>query len=202
MPTIFVDVDATQASVLNVALNQIQGTFDHALLGHLLADLQAQPEVDLSLTGFATADVAALVRSLERQQRRDRPETFDLEVALTDRERPESRVQAGDVWQCGAHRVGCGDATDAEAVAALIASGPAAMAFTDPPYNVDYGRHGGQQRGQRTRTIANDAMPATDFAAFCAGWAANLVGAVEGALYVCMSDLVRLAGRNGAPLVR
>jgi DNA modification methylase len=61
------------------------------------------------------------------------------------------------------------------------------MCFTDPPYNVSLGDHGGQQRGQRKRKIANDAMPAELWEAFVRGWARNLITSVDGALYVCMS---------------
>jgi DNA modification methylase len=62
------------------------------------------------------------------------------------------------------------------------------MAFTDPPYNVNLGDHGGQQRGARRRRMSNDALDPAAFEAFVRAWATNLVGAVDGALYVCMSS--------------
>ena len=40
------------------------------------------------------------------------------------------------------------------------------MAFTDPPYNVAYGDHGGQQRNGRRRRIANDALSPEAFEEF------------------------------------
>ena len=52
-----------------------------------------------------------------------------------------------------------GDATDAGDVARLLGETRPAMCFTDPPYNVALGDHGGQQRGSRKRRIQNDAMP-------------------------------------------
>ena len=61
------------------------------------------------------------------------------------------------------------------------------MAFTDPPYNVSYRDHSGRQRGSRRRRIANDALAPEQWEAFCRGWAQQLVGGVDGALYVCMS---------------
>jgi DNA modification methylase len=64
----------------------------------------------------------------------------------------------------------------------------AAMAFTDPPYNVGLGDHGGQGRDARRRRIANDALDPAAWEAFSAAWAGVLVGAVDGALYVCMSS--------------
>jgi DNA modification methylase len=61
------------------------------------------------------------------------------------------------------------------------------MAFTDPPYNVSLGDHGGQQRGTRRRRIANDALQPEAWEAFVRAWAQNLLTHVDGALYVCMS---------------
>jgi DNA modification methylase len=61
------------------------------------------------------------------------------------------------------------------------------MAFTDPPYNVDYGHHGGAPQRGRRRTIANDALPPKEWEAFCRNWAKRLLDHVDGALYICMS---------------
>jgi len=64
----------------------------------------------------------------------------------------------------------------------------AQMTFTDPPYNVSLGDHGGQQQGQKKRRIANDALAPEEWEAFCQSWAANLLAHTDGALYVCMSS--------------
>jgi DNA modification methylase len=62
------------------------------------------------------------------------------------------------------------------------------MAFTDPPYNVDLGDHGGQGRDQRRRRLTNDALPPAEWETFLRAWTANLVSVVDGALYICMSS--------------
>jgi DNA modification methylase len=62
------------------------------------------------------------------------------------------------------------------------------MAFTDPPYNVALGDHGGQPRGARRRRIANDALDPVAWQAFVRAWAKTLLGSVDDALYVCMSS--------------
>ncbi len=62
------------------------------------------------------------------------------------------------------------------------------MCFSDPPYNVSLGDHGGQQRDTKRRRIANDSLPLEQWGAFCRGWAKNLVSNVDGALYICMSS--------------
>ena len=51
-------------------------------------------------------------------------------------EHPASRP--GDLWLLGPHRVLCGDATDAAAVARLLAGAAPHLMVTDPPYGVSY----------------------------------------------------------------
>lgn len=51
----------------------------------------------------------------------------------------EPKSRRGEVYQCGEHRLMCGDATSADDVARLMGGGKADMVFTDPPYNVSIG---------------------------------------------------------------
>jgi DNA modification methylase len=62
------------------------------------------------------------------------------------------------------------------------------MAFTDPPYNVSIGDHGGHQRGTRRRRIANDSMDPIAWEVFVRAWSRTLLASVDGAIYVCMSS--------------
>jgi len=186
VPVIYVDLSVEQSRLLNVALNKISGEWDEDLLARLLAELKPVEDIDLSLTGFSEDELDKLLRGLDRREKRERSETFDLDAALEGARRA-TRANPGDLWALGDHRLLVGDATDTAAVRRLLGETRPAMCFTDPPYNVSYGDHGGQQRGQRKRKIANDAMPAEQWEAFCRGWARNLVEHVDGALYVCMS---------------
>jgi len=128
-----------------------------------------------------------VLRGLEVQERRERPEAFDLEMALGKATR-EPLTKPGDVWQLGHHRVLCGDATKVEDVTRVLAGARSAMCFTDPPYNVDLGNHGGQAPGARRRTMVNDALDPGAWEAFVRSWARVLVASVDGALYICMSS--------------
>lgn len=88
----------------------------------------------------------------------------------------------GDIWMLGDHRIMCGDGTDPAAVELLLAGERAVMAFTDPPYNVDY--HGGKvERGR----IENDAL-GKDFPAFLQRAMESLLRVTDGAVYVAMSS--------------
>jgi len=186
VPVIFLDLTQEQARLLNIALNQISGEWDQELLAHMLADLQGVDGIDLTLSGFDEGELDKLLKSLDVRAKRDRVEAFDLDAAL-GAARAATRAKRGDLWALGDHRLLIGDATDTAAVTRLLAEVRPAMCFTDPPYNVALGDHGGQQRGQRKRRIANDAMPPEQWEAFCRGWAQNLVQSVDGAIYCCMS---------------
>ncbi|MGE0227606.1 MAG: site-specific DNA-methyltransferase [Dehalococcoidia bacterium] len=186
VPVVYLDLSVERARLLNVALNKISGAWDEELLARLLADLQDVPDIDLTLTGFEADELSKLLKSLDRRERRERAEHFDLDEALEQAKR-EPRTKPGDLWLLGEHRLLCGDSTDPAVVGRLLGTERAQVAFTDPPYNVAFGDHGGQQRGSRKRRIANDAMPPEQWEAFCRGWAMNLFSHVDGAVYVSMS---------------
>ncbi len=48
------------------------------------------------------------------------------------------KVELGQIWTIGAHRLMCGDSTDAGAVARLMQGEKAGLMNTDPPYGVGY----------------------------------------------------------------
>jgi len=133
VPVTYLDLSIEQARLLNLALNKISGSWDEQLLARLLADLQTS--VDLSLSGFGEDEIRDLLRSLETREKAERSEDFDLDSALEDAARGP-RSKPGDLWALGEHRLLCGDATKPEDVERLLGGTRAAMAFTDPPYNV------------------------------------------------------------------
>lgn len=195
VPVVYVDLEVAPARLLGLGLNQISGDWD-AGLATLLAQLRDESGLDLSLAGFDDAELRRLLRSFDQTERRQHPEDFDLEDALASATR-EPLTRPGMVWRLGAHLVGCGDATSPADVGRLleIAGARPDMAFTDPPYGVALGDHGGRQPGSRRRRVANDALPEADFDALLTASMPILLGSVDGALYVCMSskELPRLS---------
>ena len=187
VPVTYLDLSIEQAHLLNLALNKIGGSWDEQLLARLLADLQSSRDVDLSLSGFADDEIKDLLRSLETRDKAQRPESFDLDAALEEATR-SPRTKPGELWALGEHRLLVGDATKPEDIARVLAGRHAAMAFTDPPYNVSLGNHGGQQRGARKRRIANDSLDTIAWESFVRAWARSLLASVDGALYICMSS--------------
>jgi DNA modification methylase len=187
VPVIFVDLTLEQARVLNLALNKISGTWDEELLARMLADLQPVDGIDLTLSGFDEGELEKLLKGLDVREKREKVESFDVEAAL-EAARAATRAKRGELWALGDHRLLIGDSTDTGDVARLLDETRPAMCFTDPPYNVALGDHGGQGRGSRKRRIANDAMSPEQWVVFVRGWAGNLVASVDGAIYCCMSS--------------
>lgn len=184
VPVVLLDVTPEQGRLLGLALNRIEGDWDESLLARMLAELEAIPGIDLSLSGFGGDEIRDLLRGLEAQEKRDRVESFDLEEALAEADRVR-RTARGELWALGEHRLLVGDATRSEDVERVLGGRRADLVWTDPPYNVGLGDHGGQGRGSRRRRLENDALDPAAWEAFVTGWARTLLGACDGALYIC-----------------
>lgn len=84
---------------------------------------------DVAMTGFGADELAELMKL----DIADKQETDEDEVP----EPPaEPTCKTGDIWQLGAHRLMCGDSTNAEHVQALMNGSKARIVFTDPPYDL------------------------------------------------------------------
>ncbi len=164
VPVVFVDLSQEQARLLNIALNKISGSFDQELLARLLADLNAVPGVDLSLSGFEEEELKKLLKSLEERDKREREEDFDLDAAM-EKVKSNPVTNPGDVWLLGEHRLMCGDATSREDVGRLMGGKQSAMVFTDPPYNVDYGSS--KNPKHKIRHLENDKQTSEGWKQFC-----------------------------------
>jgi hypothetical protein len=186
VPAVFIDVSVERARTIGIALNRIEGEFDEPLLARRLAELDAAADLDITLSGFGQDEIKALTRSLEAREKREQPEDFDHDSALAAATR-EPRTKPGDLWLLGDHRLLCGDATIPADLERALDGRRASLGFTDPPYNVDLGNHGGRGRGRR-RSMANDALNPAEFDRFTRAWAPAFLGSVDGAIYICMSS--------------
>ena len=84
-----------------------------------------------SLSGFTDDELKKLLEDLEAREKSDRIESFDLDAAL-EAARAAPRVQRGELWALGDHRLLVGDACDVADVARLFGDAKAAMAFHRP----------------------------------------------------------------------
>jgi DNA modification methylase len=104
-----------------------QAGWDRELLALELGDLQDMA-VDLTTLGFEAAELDALLRSGEADEREDEiPQPPALPVS-----------QPGDLWLLGNHRLICGDATHSDTVARVLNGMRPDLLVSDPPYGVEY----------------------------------------------------------------
>ena len=87
----------------------------------------------------------------------------------------------------GEHRLACGDSTDREAVQRLMGQSKAAMTFTDPPYNVNYGETMKDKLRKNSNKIVNDNLGEV-FEPFLEKACKNMLEFTDGAVYICMSS--------------
>lgn len=89
----------------------------------------------------------------------------------------------------GGHRVACGDSTDPQVLSAAFGDiKQARMAFTDPPWNVDYGANPppNRWRPEAVGSILNDDLSEEGFAQLMSDAANTLAARVVGDVYVVM----------------
>ena len=141
VPVVYVDLSEPEAKALNLALNRIQGEWDLPKLGELLAELRDLPDSDETLSGFDPKEMDQILADFERQALASaEEEAFDVAAAMAEAERQSgpTRVQPGEIWTLGRHRLLCGDATDAANWERLMAGEFAQAIITDPPYGINY----------------------------------------------------------------
>jgi DNA modification methylase len=80
-------------------------------------------------------------------------EAVNDDIEAADDGALESRVQIGQIWACGRHRIACGDSTDEGNIRALLGDrfGDVGMVWADPPFGIDL-----QPQRKKTESIAND----------------------------------------------
>ena len=159
----------------------LQAGWDDELLACELRALQAEG-FDLALTGFSGDDLADLLFDPPPPQSGEDDVPNPSATAVS---------QPGDLWILGAHRLLCGDSCKQEDADRLMDGASAGMAFTDPPYGVDY-KDVQESRaraglGRVHHEISNDALSDADQTAFWLAAFQRLAAALRpgAAYYVC-----------------
>lgn len=153
VPTIMLEgLTDAQVRGLRLADNKIalNAGWDFDILHGELADLSSvEMDFDLSLTGFSIGEI-----------------DFSLNEGPDDDVIPEvptePNARAGDIWELGVHRIGCGDGRDVAFLNAVIGEGEQVdMAFLDPPYNVPISGHANAKGRHREFAMASGEMSET-----------------------------------------
>jgi len=142
-------------------------------------------DFDATITGFDTPEIDILIEGIDPDGTSDRSdEVPEIDESVP----PVSRV--GDLWELGAHRLLCADATKAESFYRLLKPQKAQMVFVDPPYNVQIDGHvcGLGAIKHREFQMAAGEMSEIEFIEFLKTTLGNLATfSVDGSIhFVCM----------------
>lgn len=135
--------------------------WDVELLKVELIDLKTMG-ADLGLIGFEDEELAELFA--------------DRSAGLTDPDEvpeplPRPVTRPGDVWVLGAHRLVCGDSTDAGTVVLALNGTVPSLMVTDPPYGVNYDPKWRAKAGVNKNRMKLGAVPNDDRADWREAWA-------------------------------
>jgi DNA modification methylase len=189
LPTIQLEhLSEAQARAFMIADNRLSeiAEWDDQLLAETFKDLTAlNLDFSIEATGFSISEIDLRIAALAPTPEGEKDPADTLPP---DRGPPVSAL--GDLWLLGDHRVYCGNALEEAAYVTLMQGEKAAMAFTDPPYNVPIKGHasGLGAAHHREFAMASGEMTAAEFKTFLTRACSLLAGnSVDGALhYVCM----------------
>lgn len=175
------DLSDTQIKAFRLIANQSANwaEWNDELLKLELEDLKGM-SFDLDLTGFDLSEIESMLHESNAIE-----EDFEDEETADENEKVISKF--GDLWILDNHKLLCGNATKSDDFLKLLDSETAAMTFTDPPYNVDYGTNQRDSIRNNKRAIESDNIG--NFCEFLQHTCSNIINYTSGAMYIFMSGL-------------
>lgn len=185
VPIIRLPVSEVDRRILRQILNKLKGTHDSVLDDNEYKFIFRNESFDelQRLLGDSDRKLVSFLASLEKDKLTE--DNLDIDGAL---QKPAYSIELGEVWSLGSHKLMCGDSTKKMDVEKLMMGSLANMAFTDPPYNVNYDQDKSPQ-GKPSNSqgkILNDALSSKDFKQFLHSALENLLSFTTGGIYVCM----------------
>lgn len=165
VPVAYVEVPAEKEGLALLSLDPIAAMAEHdrQALEALLSEVATSEESLQDLFADLARDIGLL---LNEDLLAEDP---GAEIDRADELQEKWKVEPGQIWEAGAHRIACGDCLNGDLIHRLLSQGCCHICFTDPPWNVAYGESGANPRW-KTRTIANDNL-GDSFPDFARGFA-------------------------------
>lgn len=187
IPTICIEhLSPEQAQAFRIADNRLSelSSWDEELLARTLQELMAV-ELDFNIEdiGFSLDEIELRIEALNIDQQ-GAPDPDDQ---VPDTSNEPQVCEIGDIWLLGQNRVMQGDATNPSDIEKLMNGQQASLAFTDPPYNVNYANSAKDKMRGTHRPIMNDDL-GDDFEAFLRKACTHILSVTSGAVYICMSS--------------
>jgi DNA modification methylase len=122
-------------------------------------------------------------------------------MKLSRTAKQKSSVKLGDIFEIGAHRLGCGDARDAAFVAKVVGSAKITLLLTDPPYGVAFveSKEGFSSIKVKKKILNDGAVSESQYMQFTKDWLVPVVPhlASKNSAYIFNSDKMLFALRDG-----
>lgn len=148
-------------------------------LQHLIAI-----DFDVELTGFSTGEIDLIIDGNSLPQD-DESETVAIEL-------PEFAIsRIGDMWECGGHRIICGNALEQAIYPILLGGQLADLVVADPPYNVRIDGHatGNGKIRHREFQMASGEMSDAEYTRFFGNSITNVIQfSRDGAIHYVFID--------------
>ncbi|QYU69813.1 ParB N-terminal domain-containing protein [Leptolyngbya sp. 15MV] len=155
---------AAQVRAYRLADNRLAelSSWDSDALAIELAAIIAFDESPIEILGWDSAEIDVILESVEDDAGTGDPADQQLDPPTDPVTRP------GDLWLLGPHRLLCGSSLESASWAKLMDGAIAAMAFTDPPYNVPVSGHvcGLGKVSHAEFAMASGEMSKAEFTAF------------------------------------
>jgi len=147
VPCIRTKLSGKDAEAYLLADNRLAdlGQYDRDILAELLSDLPKdladitgfdQVQVDALLAGEDIPDIEKFISDSQPEEPREEVDA-EPQIDRAAKLNEKWQVQPGDMWQCGDHRIICGDCTDPAVVERLMQGEKAEIVITDPPYGMN-----------------------------------------------------------------
>lgn len=196
-----VDVDEPTHYAMMIAANRTLGEWEKDMLASLATDIDAAG-LDAALALYDEKSLLAMVECPVDGD--ETAQTAEL-LSKADELQAKWRVQPGDMFQIGPHRLLCGKCEAPDNWQRLLGDGQADMMWIDPPYNVAYD----STRLQRERdpgckaapnTIRNDDMAPAAYLAMLNAWFKAGCERLKpgGAFYIAHAESYGLETRQAA----
>lgn len=201
---VVVDYDEPTHYARMIAANRQAGEFEEELLAALARELETVG-FDSALAGFDEREFAGL---LEGPEPVDDSEKAEELVSKADELQERWKVQPGDLYQIGDHRLLCGDCASADNWNRLLQGRLADMVWTDPPYNINYDavqerRHQlsiekGNTPHFKPQGILNDDVSPEEYLRLLQAWFSTIFDQTKpgGTIYVSHADVFGLETRQ------
>ena len=143
---------------------------DRRMLRQILNKLRGEHDSDKDILEYNFFDESGVLEELETLL----PD-FSVDISSLNKEveeddfvpdlekEPTYKIEKGEVWQLGEHRLMCGDSTDKDDVDKLMDGDKADMVFTDPPYRMDAEGGSNQMVGKAAAKLGENIKHLCDF---------------------------------------